>query len=275
MSRRFVVFAVGLVLVAATGSAADIALFNNTTYVDWSPGSSGSEASNVFDTLVAQGNTVSTFTGITAADWTAAVAGKSVLVIPELESGDLAAAIDGSARAAIAAFVDGGGTLFMFGSNAQRAYDLLNATFTWTLSTDNETAPYPITTEAVGTAFEGGPATLPYNNDTSAMNPLTLPPGTKVIYVDADTPPNPSVVVPMIPEGSGLVIFFGWDWYNAQPTGTLDGGWLDVMDRAVSAAGGFQGSGAPIPTLSQWGVITLVLIIGTLGVFMVARRRLF
>ena len=271
MSRRFVVFAVGLVLVAATGSAADIALFNNTTYVGWNPGNSGDEASNVFATLEAQGNTVSTFTGITAADWTAAVAGKSVLVIPELESGDLASAIDASARAAIAAFVDGGGTLFMFGSSAQEAYDLLNATFTWTLSTDNQTELYPITTDAIGTVFEGGPATLPYNNDTSAMNPLTLPPGTKVIYEDADG----STVVPMIPEGSGLVIFFGWDWYDAQPTGTLDGGWLEVMDRAVSAAGGFQGSGAPIPTLSQWGVITLVLIIGTLGVFMVARRRLF
>jgi hypothetical protein len=107
------------------------------------------------------------------------------------------------------------------------------------------------------------------------MNPLTFPTGTLFIYVDGDPPPNASVIVPMIPEGSGLVIFFGWDWYDAQPTGTLDGGWLEVMDRAVQASGPQQVGETGIPALSRVGVIALVLIIGTLGALMVSRRRLF
>jgi hypothetical protein len=252
--------------------SADIALFNNTSYVGWNPGNSSDEASNVFATLQAQGNTVSTFSGITAADFTAATAGRDILVIPELESGDLNADLDAAARAAIASFVQGGGTLFMFGSTAQEAYDLLNATFGYSITGGSEDTPYPLNnSDAVGTPFEGGPVTLPYNDDTSGITSSSLPGGSLVIY-ESETGPADSIVT-WIPEGSGLVIFFGWDWYDAQPTGTLDGGWLEVMDRAVQAAGAQQ-VGEAIPAVSQVGVIALVLIIGTLGALMVSRRRL-
>ena len=90
-----------------------VALFANTSYVDYLPGDSGSEASNLEATLNVMGRSVTTFTGITAADFQAAVNGKDILAIPELENGDLDADLDAAARTAIADFVSAGGTLII------------------------------------------------------------------------------------------------------------------------------------------------------------------
>jgi hypothetical protein len=271
MSRRVAPFVVSLVMVVATGFAADVALFNNTSYVDWSPGAVGSEASNLFDTLVLQGHTVSTFTGITAADWTAATAGQDVLAIPELEVGDLNAALDAAARTAIASYVQGGGVLWVFGSSATEAFNLLNATFGYSLAWGANSSPYPLNnSDAVGTSFEGGPIDLPYNNDTTGIVTSSLPLGSRVIY-EANSGPADSIVT-LIPEGSGWIVFFGYDWYDAAPTGSQDGGWLEVLDRGT--APGAPLLAANIPTLSQWGVLTLVMVLGISGALLVARRRL-
>ena len=121
MLTRIRVLVLGLALVVSTSFAADVALFNNDTYVDWLPGDSGSEASNLYDTLQSQGHTVTTFTGITAADWTTATAGQGVLAIPELENGDLDAALDAAARTAIAEYGQGCGVLWVFGWSASEA----------------------------------------------------------------------------------------------------------------------------------------------------------
>lgn len=271
MFRRVATLVVGLALVVSTGFAADVALFNNPTYVDWIPGAPGSEASNLYDTLVSQGHTVFTFTGITAADFAAATAGRDVLAIPELENGDLNAALDAAARAAIASYVQGGGVLWMFGSSTTEAYSLLNATFGYSITGGSSSSPYPLNnSDAVGTSFEGGPVSLTWYSDTTGILTSSLPPGSLVIY-EASTGPADSIVS-LIPEGSGWVVFFGWDWYNAAPTGTEDGGWLDVLDRGVAPGGAFVA--VTIPTLSQWGLITLVLVLATSGALLVARRRL-
>ncbi|MCW8984742.1 MAG: IPTL-CTERM sorting domain-containing protein, partial [Thermoanaerobaculales bacterium] len=97
----------------------------------------------------------------------------------------------------------------------------------------------------------------------------SLPPGSLVIY-EANTGPADSVVT-LIPEGAGWIVFFGWDWYNGAPTGSEDGGWLEVLDRGVNPGGLVA---VDVPTLSQWGMITLVLLLATTGAFLVARRRL-
>jgi hypothetical protein len=270
MFRRVTPLVVGLALVVSTGFAADVALFNNGTYVDWIPGATGSEASNLYDTLLSQGHTVFTFTGITAADFTTATAGRDVLAIPELERGDLNAALDAAARTAIATYVQGGGTLWVFGSTADRAYSLLNATFGYSISGGSMSSPCPLNnSDAVGTSFEGGPVSIPYNDDTTAIVTSSLPPGSLVIY-EASSGPADSVVT-LIPEGAGWIVFFGWDWYNAAPTGTEDGGWLEVLDRGVTPGGLVA---VEVPTLSQWGMITMVLFLATMGAFLVARRRL-
>ena len=59
---------------AAVPSDINIALFFDPTYVDTSTGGSG-EAYNLQQTLLDQGFNVTTFTGVTTAEWTAALAG--------------------------------------------------------------------------------------------------------------------------------------------------------------------------------------------------------
>ena len=36
--------------------------------------------------------------------------------------------------------------------------------------------------------------------------------------------------------GGGYILYLGWTWYDAFPTGIQDGGWLNVLDRAMNAA---------------------------------------
>ena len=85
-------------------------------------------------------------------------------------------------------------------------------------------------TDAAGTSFEGGPATIPSPSATVAVS-ATLPTGSLSIYTTVGGS-DPSVVV--IPHGSGEIILMGWDWFNAAPVGTEDGGWLDVLSRATA-----------------------------------------
>ncbi len=37
-----------------------------------------------------------------------------------------------------------------------------------------------------------------------------------------------------MPVGCGTVSILGWDWYNAEPEYGNDGGWNDVLNRALS-----------------------------------------
>ena len=272
MLKRVGFFVICLSLVAPAGFAADVALFNNDSYVDWLPtDGSSSEASNLYDTLLSQGHTVTTFDGITAADWATATAGKGVLAIPELEHGDLNASLDAAARAAIANYVQGGGVLWVFGSSDTEALDLLNAVFGYSLSSGDDDDPYPLNnSDAVGTPFEGGPVTLPYNNDTTGIASSSLPPGSRVVYEESLGPANS--IVSLIPEGSGWIVFFGWDWYDAAPTGALDGGWLEVLNRGTELAG-ISSEPKNIPTLSGWSVLALVLMLATAGAILMTRRR--
>jgi hypothetical protein len=271
MLKRIDFLVICLSMVVPTGFAADVALFNNDTYVDWLPvDSSSSEASNLYDTLLSQGHGVTTFDGITAADWATATAGKDVLAIPELENGDLNAALDAAARTAIASYVQGGGVLWVFGSSADNAYDLLNSIFFCCISGGADDAPYPLNnSDAIGTPFEGGPVSLPYNDDTTGIVSSSLPPGSKVIYEAASGPADS--IVSLIPEGSGWIVFFGYDWYNAAPTGSYDGGWLEVLDRGTEL--GTAPEPKSIPTLSEWSMLLLVLMLATAGAILIARRR--
>jgi hypothetical protein len=210
-----------------------VALFANTSYVDYSPGDSGSEASNLEATLTAMGRSVTTFNGITASDFQAALNGKDLLAIPELENDDLDSDLDTAARTAIADFVSAGGTLMIHADFAISPYyiNLLNSTFGFSLEDNNTAGPYDLNTaDAAGTVFADGPSTLPENNATGSVT--TLPAGTKVIYDDQTTGDS---ALTLIPYGDGSIVIFGWDWNDAVPTGSSDGGWLEVLYRAMFA----------------------------------------
>jgi|GEM_PF-1729893 len=206
-----------------------VALFANTSYVDYIPGNSDSEASNMEAGLNDMGSVVSTFTGITATDIAAAVAGKDVLVIPELESGDVTPDLDAAAQTAIADYVAAGGTLVV--NSPSSAVNLLNTVFGFTLASSGSGTITFNAALAAGTPFAGGPASLTSLSATSGVTTASLPVNSRVLYA-ATT----NAIVAQIPFGAGRIVLLGWDWFNAAPTGTEDSGWLSVLNAAVHTA---------------------------------------
>ena len=208
-----------------------VALFANTTYVDYLLGQLGAEATHMEAALRSQGHTVTPFTGITAAEITAALADKKVFVLPDLEKSALDAALTAAARTAISDFVNAGGILIsVFGAGSSNL-DVLNLSFGYALVPGSFNALYTRdAAAAVGTAFANcGPTTLGTPLLTRSVTTASLPAGAKAIYTGAAG----SAVVGIIPQGSGSVVILGWDFFNAKPIGTQDGGWWHVLYRAA------------------------------------------
>jgi hypothetical protein len=229
--------AVGAVVLAAwtfgarAALADDVVVFDDGTFVD-SGGSLGSESDNLQAVLTSLGHTVTTFTGTSDAAWSAALSGQDVLAVPELENGDLAAALPPATIAVIQGFVSGGGKMVVFSTNGgPRVNDLLNTVFGFSTAEGGGGLPSTITAAAFGTRFASGPGALPDNNATVFVQTASLPGGSTSIYENgADS------AVALIPFGSGDITFMGWDWFNSSPpnVGGADGGWNSVLDLAVT-----------------------------------------
>jgi hypothetical protein len=210
------------------GPPVAVAVYDDGAYVDVvDDAPAEAEATNVKASLGALGHDVSSFQGTGAAAWSAGLAGRAVLVVPEVEAGDLAAALDESAEGVLAAFVAGGGTLVKVGAQ-QDDLDFLNEVFGYTLNSGGVAAPFVPRAGAIGTRFQQGPGSLPGDDSTSGV--LGLPLGARSAYEPFG---GGYAVVAWLPFASGTVIVLGWDWYDTAPRGTQDGGWLEVLDRAV------------------------------------------
>lgn len=263
-----------IVAVAAVPAfAANVALFFDPTYVDTASDGTG-EAYNLQQALIAQGHTVTTFTGTSADAFNTALAGKSVLVIPELQNNNLSPALDTNALFAIALFVNNGGTLLMFDPGDGDPLAVLNNAFPGFQLTSAGGAVGTIAKApgAAGTPFENGPATLPINLNatdtilTSSLpaTGLSFPASSRVIYQDS----NGNAVVAMITVGGGHIVVFGWDWFDAAPVGSQDGGWLSLLDVAGNDVVGSR----PVPTLSEWAMIAMAALLVVTGVAAMRRR---
>ena len=258
---------------ARPAGAANVALFFDPIYVDTATDGTG-EAYNLQQALIQQGHTVTTFTGTSATDFNAALTGKTVLVIPELQNNNLSPDLDQNAAFAISLFVNNGGTLLMFDPGDGDPLAVLNKGFPGFHLTSAGQAAGTIQKApgAVGTPFENGPATLPANlNATDTILTSSLPNGgnfpvtSNVIYGDA----NGNAVIAMINVGGGHVVVFGWDWFDAAPVGTQDGGWLSLLDTAGNEVVGSQ----PVPTLSEWAMIAMVALLAITGLATLRRAR--
>lgn len=248
-----------LSLAAAPSQAAVVALFADTGYVDYNVGDLGAEASNLEASLADLGHTVNTFTGTATGDWSTALAGVDVLAIPEQESGAIYPDLDPGAVTAIQDFVSNGGSLII----SEDYRDFLNDTFGWGIATSGS-APYDlVTANAAGTSFEGGPSSLPSNNATASYT--NLPTGSTCMYENAGS----DCVVFTVTYGSGSVISLGWDWYNAAPTGTLDNGWIEVLDRSVA----YNSGAVAVQSIPAVGLPALMLLSLALIGFAAARDR--
>jgi WD40 repeat protein len=206
-----------------------VTVFDNSSYVD-TAGTIDSESDNVQAALSSLGHTVSTFTGITEAEINSALADKDVLLIPELEHGDLNADLSPGAKTAIADFVSGGGGLVIHGESGGHDESFLNGVFGLSLvqGASDPLGAGSLTPAAAGTQFVGGPSSIPNNSGTYTVTTASLPVSAKSIYrVGSDSS------VALIPSGSGQIAFLAFDWQDGAPLGSQDGGWVDVLNRAV------------------------------------------
>jgi hypothetical protein len=211
-----------------------IVLFTNAAYVNYtsavSPGT-GYEARNMEETLayLPWSETVTLFTGLTAASIDSALAGQAVFVMPELEVGNLNSALDTAARNSIASFVAAGGTLVV-NYPGSYATQLLNGVFGFaTVGTSINTSASLNTTAAATTPFAGGASSIPYLSATNCITAASLPSGSVSMYTDL----SGNAAVAVIPYGAGDIVVLGWDWFNAWPLGAADSGWIDVFYSAL------------------------------------------
>lgn len=220
---------VGVLLCGSSAWASDVVVFDDPSYVD-TGGSSSNESDTIQATLADQEHTVTTFTGTSQASWAAALAGKDVIVIPELEQGDLAPDLAAGAITEITNFVSGGRKLLLYGhGGGSHDLNVLNTVFGFTATSGSASGTASRTAAATGTRWASCPATISNLSATNRLDIDSLPVGAEAIYANG----NQGWVV-QIPYGSGEVIYFGWDWYNAQPLGSADGGWIEVLDKTVT-----------------------------------------
>lgn len=213
---------------AAIAAPQRIALFDNGSYVDSSSGAQYAESDTLQATLRSQGHTVTTFTGTTAAAFSAALAGADLLVVPEQENGQLAPALAADARQVIRGYVESGHGFIAMGTFVDRAASLINAISGRALDDDGVGQTSLVAANALGTPFAGGPATLNAPSYTVGAYLSGLRPG-EAIYANASM-----ASVAVLPLGTGRIGYLGWDWFYAAPNATQDGGWLTVLDRMVA-----------------------------------------
>jgi hypothetical protein len=244
--------------------AITVGVFDNPTYVD-SDGSSSSESDTVQASLAFLGHDAQPFI-----DLAAGLVGNQVVLFPEFERGDFGSSLSDNDRSRIADFVNAGGGLILHGvpDPSARTATFLNRVFGWSVHPEQLQIgrTFSRTALAEGTAFAEVAASLDAQNGSSGFTTDSLPPDALPIYVN-----GPDVLVGIFPFGQGRVVFLGWDWFDARPLGSQDGGWLNALDAAVLEAGT-----AAIPSNRPPAILTdpsdRTVLVGRTATFQVRAR---
>lgn len=238
-------------LLAGGATAAEIALFYDPAYVDTSDSPTYGEAYNVKTALENKGHNVTPLNfdfELSSVDPLTV----DILYIPELD----VAALSGDIG--VADYVNLGGCLIINGGSgsglAERSYSFLNDTFGFSLarrgSGDSSGSTSHISSDASSTDFHGGPAALSIGTGYPVSHSLktsSLPAGSLSVYTN-----NATTQVAIMPYGNGQIIYLSYDWHEAVPNGTVDGGWDNVLDRAVTQSGSSVGSADLSVSLSSY-----------------------
>jgi hypothetical protein len=214
-------------------STRTVAVYYDDGYVDLvDDDPAEAEAINVEDALASLGHLPARFFGTDLLSFQQAFEAAEVVQIPELEQGDLAAALPAEVKQALADYVAAGGVLIVHGDGSGRFAMLLNAVFGFatTIGDDLSFGQLARSPGLEYTRFDGGVTNLYGFDGTTAIS--GLPEGALAVY---ESPQGHDGVV-RIPYGAGKIIFLGWDWYDAAPRGNADEGWRFVLDRAVLEA---------------------------------------
>jgi len=215
--------------------AAVIAVFDNSAYVDTSGGPPAPGSDAVQALLDSLGHTVQPFTGITAADFTAATGAADLILFPHLLSFGalLTDDLTSSAKTALADYVEAGGGLITIGDGASR---LLNVVFyppgCCFASTGGAGPSFLDSAVAAGTPFATAPGELTSPPEAgNGFNPFAFtPPGGANLYEDQFG----GITVLTAPFVTGHFGYLAWNYVGAVP-GTSNGGWSEVLDIMVDA----------------------------------------
>lgn len=214
-------------LVAAPANAANVALFNDTTYVG------NEESSNIQSALQSQGHTVFTFTDESPDGVRTALEGRDALVIPDLAGGtNLHTSLSGGSRELIRTFVGGGGGFVISGhATGSEAAALINTVFNFDVTEGTGGAATKVPEKAAGTEFAGGPDTLPANDFMSGLDTASLPPDARAVYQSGTRS-----TLAILYRGLGSITYLGWDWHDSNPPepGLQDGGWQGILNSSVA-----------------------------------------
>jgi len=202
-----------------------VAVLTDTAVVEYDPADDGAEGSNMVYTLEDEGYDVVQVTKLHRDSIIAALAAADVFVIPEQEEGEIltemqAAGID----TLIANWVAAGGILV----SSYHWYHL-NSIFGWDLGYGPgiEGLPFVAGARLAGTPFEGMPNELEAADATDWIDVASLPAGAIAPWRNDSS----ETVLFAAPEGSGWVVWLGYDWFDAKPFGTQDGGWVEALAR--------------------------------------------
>ena len=199
-----------------------IGLFINDSYVDYDISNNGAEASNLDEWLDSESFDFIKFTDINYSGITLVTSQNGILILPELENGNLLDDLSEEVMETISNYIFTGGRIYVFYKSGG-IISLINSLFDWSISPVSCNSP--INKSDLSTTFTTLPGSLVNANATTSLNATSLPTTNQVIY--SDSLGNP--VVCTLPHGLGEVVFMGWDWFNAAPTGSQDGGWNQVL----------------------------------------------
>jgi hypothetical protein len=238
---------------APVETAEKVALFFDGDYVDVyddeeDSETGGSEATNLDATVAGFDFDVVKIETGAAEDIESGTSGAIALLLPEPEMSSYDDAFDEDAVEAIADFVMGGGILIVFEPEYESVTGLLNDAFDTSIESTEPFEPEPVdgiatpaggpggefeyshnTEDAAGTPFETGAGTLPSLSATTPVSIESLPEGALCMYDDGFD----ACALAVFESGDGMVVVMGWDWYDAQPVGEMDSGWLTALRDAL------------------------------------------
>ena len=84
-----------------------------------------------------------------------------------------------------------------------------------------------------GTFFENNVDPLTHNVSTFAWRTSTLPDNTNTSIYQFPQEGNDHTTVARIPEGKGKIVFLAWDWFDSQPVGSQDNGWIAMLESGM------------------------------------------